>query len=91
MRNHFAGSCLLLRSHLWGEEVYTQMGFFVQAIFADRYLHRREILVASLKSSSCPDFEKKYIVLNFAFSKEFSRFKVLCEQVIFGIILFTFS
>ena len=26
-----------------GEELYTQMGFFVQSISADRYIHRREM------------------------------------------------
>ena len=48
------------------------------------------MLVVSLKSSSCLEFDKKKIVLNFAFSEEFSMFKILCEQVIFGMILFTF-
>ena len=26
-----------------GDELYTQMGFFVQSILADRYIHSREI------------------------------------------------
>ena len=25
------------------EELYTQLGFFVQSILADRYIHRREL------------------------------------------------
>ena len=33
----------LFRPHLWGEELYTQMGFFVQTILADRHIHRREM------------------------------------------------
>ena len=35
-----------------GEELYTQMGFFVQSILADRYIHRRELRLASLESLS---------------------------------------
>ena len=34
---------LLFRRHLWREELYTQMGFFVQPILGDRYIHRREM------------------------------------------------
>ena len=34
---------LLFRPTLVGEELYTQMGFFVQSILADRYNHRREL------------------------------------------------
>ena len=26
-----------------GDELYTQLGFFVQTILADRYIHRREM------------------------------------------------
>ena len=33
----------LFQSHLWGEELYTQMVFFVQTILDDRYIHRREM------------------------------------------------
>ena len=48
----------LFRTHLWGG-LYTQMGFFVQTISADRYIHRRELLVVSFKSSSSVEFEIK--------------------------------
>ena len=49
MQTHFSEALvkytikLLFRPHLWGEELYTQMVFFVQSILADRYIHRREI------------------------------------------------
>ena len=51
------------------------MGFFVQTILADRYIHRREVLVVSLKSSSSVEFEIKEILFNFVFFEEISRFK----------------
>ena len=82
---------LLFRPHLWGEELSTQMGFFVQTILADRYIHRRKMRVVSLKSSSSVELEIKKIFLNLVFSEELSRFKVLCEHRKFGMILFTFS
>ena len=34
---------LLFRPTLVGEELYTQMGFFVPMIFACQYIHRREL------------------------------------------------
>ena len=43
----------LFRPLLRGEELYTQMCFFfVQTIFADRYIHRKELRLVSLESSS---------------------------------------
>ena len=58
----------LFRPHLWGGgELYTQMGFFVQTILADRYIHRSEMLVVSLKRSSSVELEIKKIFLNFFF------------------------
>ena len=64
--------------------------FFVQTILADRYIHRREMLVVSLKNSSSVELEIKKVFLNFVFFfEELSSFKVLCENVIFGMILFT--
>ena len=42
----------LFRPLLRGEELYTQMGFFVQTILADRYIHRRESRLVSLESLS---------------------------------------
>ena len=41
--------------------------FFVPWILADRYIHRREMCVVSLKSSSSVEFEIKKIFLNFVF------------------------
>ena len=71
----------LFRPHLWGKELYTQMGFFfVQWILADRYIRRREMWVVSLKSWSSVEFKSKKIFLNFVFFEELSRIEVLCEQ-----------
>ena len=42
----------LFRLLLRGEELYTQMEFFVQSIVADRYIHRRELRLLSLESLS---------------------------------------
>ena len=81
---------LLFRPHLWGEELYTQMVFFVQSILADRYIHRREMWVVSLKSSSSVEFETKKIFLNFIFFEELSRIE-FCDNGIISIILLTFS
>ena len=67
------------------------MVFFGQAILADRYIHRREIWVVSLKSCSSVEFKIKNIFLNFVFFEELSRIEVLCEQGIFGMIFFTFD
>ena len=36
-------NCLLFPPTLEGEELYTQLGFFVQSISADRYNHRTEL------------------------------------------------
>ena len=65
-------------------------GFFVQTFSADRYIHRREMRVISLESSSSVEFGIKKFFLNFLFFEELLRFNVLCEHVMFGIILFTF-
>ena len=47
------------------------------------------MLVVSLKRTSSVEFEIEKIFFNFVFF-ELSRFKVLCENVIFGMILFSF-
>ena len=47
-----------------GEELYTQMGFFcffVQSIFPDRYIHRRELRLVSLKSTSSVEYGIKKV------------------------------
>ena len=64
------GSSILFRPHLWGEGLYTEM-FFFQKILADRYIHRREIRVVSLKKTRSVEFKiKKSFLKNFVF---FSR------------------
>ena len=55
-----------------GEELYTQMGFFVQTILADRYIHRTELKLASLESSSSVEYGTKRFFLYF-FSTESYR------------------
>ena len=47
------------------EELYTQMGFFVQSILADRYIHRREFKLVSLESLSSVEHGIKKIFLMF--------------------------
>ena len=44
-----------------GQELYTQKGFFIRRIFADRYIHRRELRLASLESWSSVEYELKNI------------------------------
>ena len=51
------------------------MGFFVQTIFADRYIHRRELRLVSLESSSNIEYRSKKISFGFVFYRELSRFK----------------
>ena len=53
------------------------MVFFVQSIFADRYIHRRELRLVSLESSSSVEYGIKMIFSTFAFYRELSGFKVL--------------
>ena len=66
--------------------------FFVHSILADRYIHRREMWVVSLKSCSSVEFKTKKIFLNFVFFfEELSTIEVLCEHGIFGMILFISS
>ena len=64
--------------------------FFVQSILADRYIHRREMWVVSLKSASSVQFKIKKIFLIFVFFEDLSRFKV-CEHAIFAWFCLTFS
>ena len=61
---------------------------FVQTILADRYIHRREKWVVSLKSSSSVQFEVKKLIS--FFFEDFSRFKFSCEHGISSSLLFTF-
>ena len=67
---------LLFRPLLKGEELYTQLVFFVQSIFADRYIHRRELRLVSLESLSSVKYGIKLTFLIFVFDREISRFKL---------------
>ena len=51
--------------------------FFVQSIFADQYVHRRELRLVSLESSSNVEHGIEKIFLIFVFYRELSRFKLL--------------
>ena len=53
----------LFRPLLRGEELYNQLGFFVQSILADRYIHRRELRLLSLESLSSVEYGIKKIFL----------------------------
>ena len=75
----------------WGGSIYLNGFFFVQTILADRYIHRTEMWVVSLESSSSKEFVFCKILLNFVFFEELSRFESSSEHVIFGSLLFTFS
>ena len=66
---------LLFRPLLRGEELYTQMGFFVQTILADRYIHRRELRLVSLGSLSSVEYKIKKIFSIFVIYRELSRYK----------------
>ena len=48
-----------------GEELYTQMVFFVQTVLADQCIHRRELRLVSLESSSSLEYGIKKIFLLF--------------------------
>ena len=58
-----------------GEELYNQMGFFVQTILADRYIHRRKMRLVSLEGLSSVEYGIKKIFFIFCFYMELSRFK----------------
>ena len=58
---------LLFRPLLRGKEIYTQIGFFVQSILADRHIHRRELRLVSLESLSSAEYGIKKIFFNFRF------------------------
>ena len=60
-----------------GGTIYSTGFFFVQSIFADRYIHRRELRLVSLESSSSVEYGIKNIFPIFNFYRELSRFKLL--------------
>ena len=62
----------------WGGRNYIlKWVFFVQSIFAGRYIHRRELRLISLESSSSVEYGIKKIFLIFVLYRELSRFKLL--------------
>ena len=67
---------------MWERELYPQMVFFVQTILADRYIHRREMWVVSLKSSSSIKFEIKTIKVSLL-SKVKGKFTVKKIRILF--------
>ena len=71
-----------------GEELYTQMGFFVQSILADRYIHRRELRLVSLESLSSVEYGIKKIFQIFVFFSRSYRGLNFCVNTRY---LFTFS
>ena len=69
---------VIVPTHRWWEELYTEMGFFLfQTILTDRYIHRRELRLVSLESSSSVEYEIKNIFRIFLFYGELSRYKFL--------------
>ena len=89
--NLFKGLChFFVPTTLEGEELYTQMVFFVQTILADRYIHRRELRLVSLESLSSVEYWIKKIFLIFVFYRKLSRFKFWENRVNSSEILFTF-
>ena len=56
---------LIVPTPFEGEELYTQMGFFVQSVLADRYIHRRKLRPVSLESLSSVEYGIKKIFLIF--------------------------
>ena len=63
-----------------GGTIYSTGFFFVPWIFAARYIHRRELRLVSLESSSSVEYGIKKIFLIFDFYRELSRFKVLRKE-----------
>ena len=49
------------------EELYTQMGFFVQTILTDRNIHRRGLRLVSLESTSSVEYGIRKILWNIVF------------------------
>ena len=63
-----------------GGTIYSTGFFFVPWIFAARYIHRRELRMVSLESSSSVEYGIKKIFSIFDFYRELSRFKVLRKE-----------
>ena len=73
-----------------GGTIYSN-GFFVQSISTDRYNHRTELGVVSLKSPSSVEYRIKKIFLNFGFYRELPIVKILRNIDEFPMFLFLFS
>ena len=58
-----------------GGSIYST-GFFVPSIWADRYIHRRELRLVSLESLSSVKYGIKKIFWIFVFDREISGFKL---------------
>ena len=67
---------VIVPTPLEGGGLYTQMGFFVQTILADRYIHHRELRLVSLESSPSVEYGIKKIFL-FSFFTGLSGFEFL--------------
>ena len=65
--------------------------FFVQKILIDRYIHRRELWVISLKSPSSLEHGIKKFFLNSVFMSELPWFKLFQKLGRFVLFLFKFS
>ena len=64
---------VIVPTHMRGEELYTQMGFLVRTILADRYIHRREL--EPLERSSSEEYEIEKILRIFLFYGELSSYR----------------
>ena len=73
-----------------GGTIYSN-GFFFQTILADRYIHRRELRLVSLETSSSVEYGIKKIFSIFVFYWELSEFKLLRKLKRIPLFLFTFS
>ena len=70
---------------LVGEEVYTQMGFFVQTILADRYNHRRELWVVSLEFDFTIDVTTRRVICTLVLSLQL----MLQLEELFALVFFS--
>ena len=81
----FLEKYLLFRPHLWGEELYTQMGFFCSVNFGRSIYSSYRNVSGIIKRLLQLEFKiKKIFLWNFVFFEELSSFKFLCEHAIFA-------
>ena len=62
-----------------GEELYTQMDFFVHSFLTDRYNHRRVLSLVALENPSGVKNRNKKI-LWFSFLKEFTKVEIFMNR-----------